>query len=84
MSGSQNSSRIQKGATAKVGTVLLQTDNEGKVASNCRDTANNCRYIGLIPLRDRCGSDDRESGKADNERLRAHGEQLYWIARDGP
>lgn len=53
--------------------VLLQTDDEWEVASYGRNTANNGRRVGLLPLSNGSGGDHRQSREADDEGLGAHG-----------
>lgn len=60
-------------------TVLLQTDDEGEVASYSRDTTNDRGNIGLIPLSDGRGGDNRKGRKADDEGFGAHGGRLGWV-----
>lgn len=73
VSGRQNCGRVQQRATAEMSTVLLQTDDEGEVASYSRDTTNDRGNIGLIPLSDGRGGDNRKGRKADDEGFGAHG-----------
>ena len=72
MSSSQDGGRVQEGTTAEVSAVALQTDDEGEVTSNGRDTTDNFGIVGLIPLRDRRSRNSRQSCESDDERLGGH------------
>jgi hypothetical protein len=59
-------------------TVLLQADNEWKVASLSWNAANNAGDVCLVPLRDRRGRDSGDRCNDNEKRLGCHGEQRKW------